>query len=254
MNVDKPERKFQGVWIPKEIWDSRNLNLQEKVMLASINSLDDGSGCYASNGYFSEFFDLTRPRISQIINSLQSKGLIRLERKMKGREMIRLIFFDYDNIMGHKRIQVPDQGSGDDDSGLKYPFGSDEFVALWSQWKKYLKHIGNTYRSIFGEQSALGILGGYKEEEAIEMLKTAMAKNWKSFYPDSGPKDRKSIEGGRSFPDYYSKRLEDTLTPDEMMKYHQHLTSKGWTKIRPPAGGTIWKQPKEKKEVNDGNS
>jgi len=73
---NKKERGFKGIWIPKEIWLAENLSLQEKVMLAEIDSLDNEDGCTASNEYFSKFFDLSETRISNIISSLKEKDLI----------------------------------------------------------------------------------------------------------------------------------------------------------------------------------
>lgn len=71
------ERNFKGIWIPKEIWLSEELTLQEKIMLVEIDSFDNEErGCYASNKYFSKFFNITPGRISQIISSLESKGYI----------------------------------------------------------------------------------------------------------------------------------------------------------------------------------
>src|SRR5699024_9666601 len=73
------KRSFKGIWIPSEIWLSTKLTLQEKVFLAEIDSLDNESGCYASNGYFSKFFGLSKNRCSEIIKSIESKGLIKID-------------------------------------------------------------------------------------------------------------------------------------------------------------------------------
>lgn len=70
------ERAFKGIWIPKEIWLSKNLTLQEKVFLVEIDSLDNDDGCFASNKHFAEFFGLSIGRVSQVINSLHEKGYI----------------------------------------------------------------------------------------------------------------------------------------------------------------------------------
>ena len=84
------ERKFKGIWIPKEIWTTDELTLQEKVMLVEIDSLDDEEhGCYASNKYFSDFFKLTTQRVSQIINSLSTKGFISITYEYQGKEIER---------------------------------------------------------------------------------------------------------------------------------------------------------------------
>jgi hypothetical protein len=72
-------RDFKGVWIPKEIWLSTELTLQEKVMLVEIDSLDNEDGCYASNQYFADFLGLSKDRISRIISMLYKKGYIFVE-------------------------------------------------------------------------------------------------------------------------------------------------------------------------------
>ena len=71
------ERNFKGVWIPKEIWESKTLTLQEKVFFVEIDSLDSSErGCYANNHYFSEFFGISKTRVSLVIKSLIDKGFI----------------------------------------------------------------------------------------------------------------------------------------------------------------------------------
>ena len=70
------ERNFKGIWIPKEIWLSKDLTIMEKLLLVEISSLDNKDGCFAGNGYFAEFFGLSKTRISVIINSLVSKQYI----------------------------------------------------------------------------------------------------------------------------------------------------------------------------------
>ncbi|MDG1859916.1 MAG: helix-turn-helix domain-containing protein, partial [Emcibacteraceae bacterium] len=70
------ERDFKGIWIPKEVWLSKELTIMEKLFFVEINSLDNEKGCFAGNGYFAEFFELSKTRVSVIINSLVSKGYI----------------------------------------------------------------------------------------------------------------------------------------------------------------------------------
>jgi hypothetical protein len=77
--MELENRDFKGVWIPKEIWLSKELNVMEKLFLVEIDSLDNESGCYASNSYFAEFFQLSRNRCSEIIKSLEAKKLIMIE-------------------------------------------------------------------------------------------------------------------------------------------------------------------------------
>jgi len=70
------ERDFKGIWIPKEVWLSQELTLQEKVFLVEVNSLDNDKGCFASNQYFADFFGISTRRVTSIMSSLINKGFI----------------------------------------------------------------------------------------------------------------------------------------------------------------------------------
>jgi hypothetical protein len=70
------ERDFKGVWIPKEVWLDENLTWMEKLLLVEIDSLDKEKGCFASNKYFAEFFQLSPSRISELVSQLVCKGYI----------------------------------------------------------------------------------------------------------------------------------------------------------------------------------
>lgn len=82
-------RQFKGVWIPAEVWLDRSLSITEKVMMVEIGSLQDPvRGCYASNSHFARFFGLSSSRVSEIISSLSSKGLLRVELIRDGRQVV----------------------------------------------------------------------------------------------------------------------------------------------------------------------
>lgn len=70
-------REFKGIWIPKEIWLSEKLTIQEKLFYVEIDSLDNQKGCFASNGYFSDFFGISKTRVSLVIKSLIEKGFVK---------------------------------------------------------------------------------------------------------------------------------------------------------------------------------
>jgi len=74
--VEKLPRDFKGVWIPKDIWLSRQLSLMEKVLFVEIHSLDNEYGCFASNRHFAEFFDVSERQIRTHIGTLKQKGFI----------------------------------------------------------------------------------------------------------------------------------------------------------------------------------
>ena len=73
-------RDFRGIWIPRHIWLSKDLSTNEKILLAEIDSLGGSSdGCFASNQYFANFFDLSKDRISRLVSGLKNKGYITVE-------------------------------------------------------------------------------------------------------------------------------------------------------------------------------
>jgi len=74
--MSNTKRKFKGIWIPADVWESQSLTLQEKVFLVEIDSLDNANGCYANNNYFAKFFGLSTTRVSLVINSLVNKGFV----------------------------------------------------------------------------------------------------------------------------------------------------------------------------------
>lgn len=88
IHLEKQKRDFKGIWIPKEIWLSKDLTLQEKIFIVEIHSLDNEKGCFASNTYFSKFFGMTPQRCSQIINSLIKKKYIRAKYIYEGKETV----------------------------------------------------------------------------------------------------------------------------------------------------------------------
>jgi len=86
------KRKFQGIWIPASVWLDRSLSLLEKVLLVEISSLHDRKrgGCYASNGYFADFFKLSCSRISEVISRLRDKGylVVQLSRETRDGKLV----------------------------------------------------------------------------------------------------------------------------------------------------------------------
>jgi hypothetical protein len=84
---EKTKRAFKGVWICREIWLNRELSWMEKLFLAEIDSLDNKRGCFASNSYFGDFFDLSCGRASEIINSLIKKEYLTVEYVRDGKEI-----------------------------------------------------------------------------------------------------------------------------------------------------------------------
>lgn len=74
------QRDFKGVWIPKEIWLSPELDTNDqRVIWGEINSLDNKFGCVADNQHFMDSFKMTERQVQRVIKDLKDKGLIDVE-------------------------------------------------------------------------------------------------------------------------------------------------------------------------------
>jgi len=73
------KRAFKGVWIPREVWEAKDLGWSEKMLLVEIDSLDNAEGCFARNEYFANFLELSKDRVSKMISGLKDKGYITVD-------------------------------------------------------------------------------------------------------------------------------------------------------------------------------
>jgi len=92
MEEKKLKRNFKGIWMPKEIYLCKDLSWLERILLAEVNSLDDGTGCYAGNKYFAEFLGCGIKNIERMKTRLRGLGFI-IDRGFNGRRnLISTIF------------------------------------------------------------------------------------------------------------------------------------------------------------------
>lgn len=83
---------FKGVFVPKEIWVSRELKAMEKLIFVEIYALDRDFGCVANNAHFADMFGLKDRMVRNWIKSLKDKGLIEVEiNKAKDTRTIRVV-------------------------------------------------------------------------------------------------------------------------------------------------------------------
>lgn len=125
MNYNK-DRKFEGIWIPKEVWFDAQLSLMQKCFLIEINSLDNDKkrGCYASNKYFAEFFTLSNTRCSQIISSLKELKVIEIKYHFEGKEI------------KERNIFMTDLGIKYFKGGIKKSLKRDNYINILSKDNK----------------------------------------------------------------------------------------------------------------------
>ena len=78
--MTEQERAFKGVWIPADIWLSKELTISEKIILTEIQSFcDHYQSCFASNEHFAELLQVGERRIQKVLKTLEAKGVIERE-------------------------------------------------------------------------------------------------------------------------------------------------------------------------------
>jgi hypothetical protein len=71
--------RFTGVFIPAEIWESKDVCPLEKMLYGEIDALDKIEGCYATNRYLADVFQVSERRIQQMLQHLKTLGLVNSE-------------------------------------------------------------------------------------------------------------------------------------------------------------------------------
>ena len=170
------ERAFKGIWIPKEIWLNENLTLLEKVFLVEIDSLDNEEGCYASNEYFSGFFKLSKNRCSEVIKSLEKKGLVKVSYKYKPNT--KLIEKRIIKVLEKSSIGIRDIDEGTRNLDRGYSENLEDNNTVFNNTNNNSKYIDkeNTPNKLkefsnLYEQN-IGLINGITAEYLIELSET----------------------------------------------------------------------------------
>lgn len=68
---------FKGIWIPIEIWLNKALSVNEKFLLAEINSLDCGEDhCSASNQELMDKLCMSERTVQKALKNLKALGYV----------------------------------------------------------------------------------------------------------------------------------------------------------------------------------
>jgi hypothetical protein len=68
-------RGFKGVWIPRSLWEAKDLNWTQKCLLAEIDSLcsEESGPCHASVAYLAERMGIAEGSIKNLLSELTKK-------------------------------------------------------------------------------------------------------------------------------------------------------------------------------------
>ena len=84
--------EMKGIWVPLEIWENKELTIQEKVIIIEVDSLDHGGGAYIQNEYFFEQFKISLKQTTCTINSLIEKNLLFIYLGTEGQRLLKVNF------------------------------------------------------------------------------------------------------------------------------------------------------------------
>lgn len=193
------ERDFKGIWIPKHIWINTDLSLQEKAFLVEIDSLDNANGCYASNDYFADFFNLSKNRCSEVIKKLEKKGFLSIsyiystDRKNIEKRVIKL--FEKANTPIRKvdrPIRDVDKGyseKGEENNTLLNNTINNKEDIPFKEIINYLNLKANTNYRVTGKATKDKIKARWKEKFVLKDFKKVIDNkvyDWKGNFTKDG--------------------------------------------------------------------
>ena len=211
--IVKQDRKFEGVWIPAEFWLDENLSIMDVVLLTEIKSLDNEKGCFASNAYLSNFFGLSKGRISQLVNQLKDKGYITVKYQREGKQIKQRV------------IRVVSQLN----RGINFPK-----QPIKNPKQGYLENVKENSTSINNTVNSTDIYSQAEPDGVAEKAKTIVGylnEKTDSHYKATTPKTKQLVQArlkeGFSVDDFKTvidKKTATWLKDSKMNKYLRPLT------------------------------
>lgn len=220
------DRKFKGIWIPASLWLSKEFTSQEKIMIAEIDSLDNERGCFASNAYFAEFFNISDRRVRTILSTLAEKGVIKITQKgpkriIKVEEKFRLRWNEYSGLGGtnvptYNKVDskednyAPEQAPSKKESASKSKKNVssmsveaqlDQICATWSLkkrealelWLQHKRELKSTYKPT-GLSRLVNKFNSMEDQMFINTVDFSISQNYQGLFP---PKEDKEEERKR---------------------------------------------------------
>lgn len=242
--IVKQGRKFEGVWIPAEFWLDENLSIMEVVLLTEIKSLDNEKGCFASNAYLSNFFGLSKSRISQLVNQLKDEGYITIQYQREGKQIkqraIRVVSQLNRGIKYTKQpIKNTKQGylenAKENNTSINNTVNSTEIYSraepdsIADEVKTIVGYLNektkSTYRTTTRETKRL-IKARLNEGFTVDDFKTVIDKKTAVWFNDSKMKNylRPTTLFGPKFEEYLNEKVKGV--PDQQNKNDPYYTEK----------------------------
>lgn len=161
--------KFEGVWIPKEIYLNNDLKAEEKILISEIISLCKlESGCVASNKHFANFLGTSERTARDYIQHLEELGFIK-----------RKLIYKKDSKEIEKRIiTLTDKIYESNNRG--YGENSPEGMARNCLDKSTLEENNNLLNELNSSEELLSKSIGKKFDEMTETEKMIETERWRN--------------------------------------------------------------------------
>jgi len=201
MKVNKISKKFKGVWIPIAIYQDKQLNPTEKLILSDIAALAE---YFKSSETIATEVGVSRATITRTIQSLKNKGYIVITFNGLNR-VIKMSHPEAQHAppeaqnephRGSKRatsIHTNIHPSIHISKGVVYPYNETEFTDAWGIWlgERKAKKLRN-YTEL-GEQAALHNLQKISNNDynkAILIINNSITHGWQGLFALKEPKTR----------------------------------------------------------------
>ena len=114
------ERQTKGIWIPIEIWESKELTWNEKILFLEIDSFTSkDKDCFFSNEYIANLLGVTENSANRILSSLISKGYV-IKTAFDGRRRFIKTAYSYDKADYSQMNKLPNQESSSSSNDGEY--------------------------------------------------------------------------------------------------------------------------------------
>jgi len=234
-------RQFKGIWIPAEIWLSKDLRPVDKILLADIDSFTgNGKSFYKSNATIAKELGVSVSTIKRAFKTLLSQKYIHVSGITSKRVCRSLIGFresghierdevqnEFDMVqndppLGSKCPPTNTSTNSKTNSvltdGVMLPFMESRFKLAWVMWidERKARRYGR-YTQI-GEQAALHKL--YKEsgediDTSIDMIMQSVANGWRGIFPIK--KNKNERNNTKKFDNEEYRNYIDTLDESDTL-------------------------------------
>ena len=216
------KQKFNGIWIPEEIWELEDLNPMQRIFLSKVHALSQKDGsCWAGDDFLAEALRVSPQYVRKMRQTLceseylecqgyghQRKMTINLKvkeattvatRKTKKQPQLQKKQPQLQDLQPEAQLKATtvaksidytiEQKEDNTIEGVLMPFDSQEFKDSWIMWKQERKEQKKKPYTLRGEQAQLHRLQKLSDNDqrtAIEIITYSIAQGYQGLFAERG--------------------------------------------------------------------